>query len=157
MNSPDLCVRHFQRDDIPQLLTMMKELAAFEGYLDAFAVTQSDLEERGLCREPQFRALVAEKPNKPGDLLGMAVFHFIPYTYDLTPDLVLKELYVRESARGFGAGKALIEQVRIEAVAAGCKRIKWLVLASNDRAKAFYQSLGGRRDDQWELWSLDAC
>ena len=148
-------VRSFEREDIPQLLELMIGLAEFEDYRDAFAVQERDLIDRGLGADPQFYAKVAV--SEDGILLGMAVYYLVPFTYDLHPDLVLKELFVRSDARGAGVGQALLDELIEAAKASDCKRIKWLVLASNDPAKRFYETLGGRQDEKWELWQLQVA
>ena len=40
---------------------------------------------------PEFHALIAQ--DQLGEILGMAVYYIVPFTFDLKPDLVLKELY----------------------------------------------------------------
>lgn len=149
-----ISVRRFNGEDIPQLLQLMRELARFEDYLDDFAVTERDIAQRGLSDNRQFGLFVAEADDQPGELLGMAVYYLIPYTFDLSPDLVLKELYVAEHARGMGVGRALMSRIRKAAQHAGARRIRWLVLHSNDNAKRFYASLGARPDRKWENWQL---
>lgn len=56
----------------------------------------------------------------------------------------LKELYVSASARGRGAGEALMSWVARYAAQHGCGRIDWPVKASNARGIAFYERLGAR-------------
>lgn len=56
----------------------------------------------------------------------------------------LKELYVSASARGQGAGEALMAWVARHAAQHGCGRIDWSVKASNARGIAFYERLGAR-------------
>jgi GNAT superfamily N-acetyltransferase len=148
-------IRPFRRADVPVLLELMRELAVFENYGSEFTVTESDLRERGLCSQPDFEVLVAEDREVRGDLLGMAVYYKIPYTYDLTPDFVLKELYVAKGKRSDGIGRALVRQIIDIAKRTKCKRIKWLVMRDNDRAKQFYASLGAAHDPQWENWVLN--
>ncbi len=46
----------------------------------------------------------------------MAVTYIIPWTYDLKPTVILKELFIHESARGEGIGKALMKRVASYAV-----------------------------------------
>lgn len=145
-------VREFNETDIEQLLNLMRGLAAFEHYLDAFAVSRDDLIERGLNGSPQFTALVAVNHND--ELLGMAVYYLVPYTYDLAPDMVLKELFVSEDARSQGVGEALMERLQQDAKSRGCERIKWFVLSDNERAKSFYKRIGGKKDTKWENWTL---
>lgn len=149
-----LMVRPWQRDDAAQLLTLMQGLAEFEGYARDFAVNEQELLRRGLGDVPQFEALVAEREELPGTLLGAAVYYFVPYTFDLRPDLVLKELYIAEHARSMGVGQALMARLKFRAVEAGSKRIKWLVLPDNHRAKRFYEACGAKHDRDWENWSM---
>lgn len=152
--STGIVIREFRRGDIDQLLQLMQKLAAFEHYLDDFCVTETALEERGLSAKPEFRIFVATSRARPNDLLGMAVFYFVPYTFDLRPDLILKELFVSEEARGHGIGRALMQKLIAIADRAGCRRIRWLVLTENAGGKRFYESLGARHDTKWENWQL---
>ena len=149
-----IIVRHFERQDVTALRQLMVELAVFERYDDAFAVTEQDIIDRGLGNDPQFWALVAHVAGKPRDLLGMLVYYFIPYTYDLSPEMVVKELYVEAEARGKRIGEQLMLGAKDVARDAGCKRIKWLVLDDNERAKQFYAGLGAQKDEKWENWRL---
>ncbi len=148
-------VRTAGPSDADALLAMMRELAEFEGYAESLKVTSADLIARGLAPagEPQFTAFVAERPGDDG-LLGYAVVLETPFTYDLRPTLTLKELYVREDARGTGAGTALFDQVLAHGRARGAGRLKWDVLPTNEPARAFYRRAGGAPDVDWERWIL---
>ncbi len=134
---------------------MMRGLAEFERYLEEFAVTEPDLEERAFGPDPECRITVAED-RASGVLVGYAVTVSTPFTYDLKPTVTLKELYVCEPARSRGVGRALLQAVAADAVEAGAGRLKWDVLAGNRRAEAFYRSLGGRRVRKWIPYSMDA-
>lgn len=145
-------VRRAGAGDATALLLLMRALARFEGYLEQFRLTETDLLERGLGRQSrqEFTALVADDGS--GGLLGYAVVCSLPFTYDLSPNLLLKELYVEDSRRGLGVGRALMMAVMAEGRARGCARLKWDVLQGNTRAQAFYRSLGGAPDVRWEGW-----
>lgn len=151
---PNLRVRSFTEADIPELLELMKGLARFEGYIDHFVVTRDDLAAHGLGPSPRFEAFVAEVEGVEG-LVGMAVVYQIPWTYDLRPTLVMKELFVRESGRGRGVGGALLQRVAERAVELDCPRVLWTVLSTNEGARRFYSSAGARKDEVWEPWGLD--
>lgn len=140
--------------DAEALLALMRELARFEGYDEQFKVTAADLLARGLEPKdtPEFVAFVAERPDEAP--LGYAVVVETPFTFDLRPTVTLKELYVREAARGAGAGCALFEQVLMHGRARGAGRLKWDVLPLNERARAFYRHAGGAPDADWERWVL---
>ncbi len=150
-----LVLRFFEQCDVSQLLELMEALAVFEQYSDSFAVTVAEIEQRGLSAHPEFHALIAHEQSSPDLLLGMAVFYYIPFSFDLTPELVLKELYVRPEAQGKGIGRALMRRLTDIARDSACRRIKWLVLHDNEKAKAFYAGLGAHQDVKWENWCFD--
>lgn len=145
-------VRRARTSDSTKLLVLMRELARFEGYIEQFCVTEDDLLERGLCdgSSQQFFAFVAAAGN--GELLGYALVYVVPFTFDLRPNLILKELYIKETTRGVGIGHALMAAVLGFANELGCGRLKWDVLPGNTAAQAFYRSIGGAPDTDWESW-----
>ncbi|WP_181176170.1 GNAT family N-acetyltransferase [Mesorhizobium sp. B2-3-4] len=151
MSKAAMIVRPFARQDVGAVLALMQALAVFEGYDDKFRVTEADVIEHGLGPSPRFGVLVAEVDN---EITGIAVHYLIPWTYDLKPVVVLKELYVAESARGMSVGHALVTRLRDHAVGIGASAVKWTVLRSNMPAKAFYRSLGARADEIWDPWLL---
>ena len=147
-------VRSFEKADVPELIELMRGLARFEGYIDDFRVTEQDLIEHGLGEQRRFEAFVAQE-TAAGPLLGMAVVYLIPWTYDLRPTMVLKELFVAGAARGRGFGEALMKNVARRAAELDCPRLVWTVLQSNEPAVAFYRGLGATRDRVWHSWGLD--
>lgn len=146
-------VRPFMHADVGELLELMRGLARFEGYIDDFVVTEQDLVRFGLGAEPAFEAFVAEGSDGRG-LLGMVVLYRIPWTYDLRPTLVMKELFVRDDARGRGVGQALLKRAAARAREIDCPRLIWTVLPSNTAAKRFYSAAGATQDLDWEHWQL---
>jgi ribosomal protein S18 acetylase RimI-like enzyme len=146
-------IRRAVAADVPQLLVLMRKLAAFEGYLDRFAITESDLLERGfLSSRAEFVAWVAAGSN---ELQAYALVYSIPFTFDLRPTVVLKELFVDESARSRELGSDLFQAVIRYARSIDARLIRWQVLPSNEAAKRFYRRLGGESDANWESWVLD--
>jgi ribosomal protein S18 acetylase RimI-like enzyme len=147
-------IRRAVAADAPQLLSLMRGLAQFEGYDDRFAVTVETLLERGLSsqRPPEFFAWVAETNGK---LVGYAVIYVIPFTFDLRPTLVLKELFVDSAARGRNFGQGLMQAVIEHGRSVNARLIRWQVLPSNEPAKAFYRQYAARVDADWENWFLD--
>jgi len=138
--------------DVPHLLPLMRELAVFEKYDGAFAVTEEILREQGFRRSPpDFYCLVAEEA---GQLIGMLVYYFVPFTYRAKPNLIIKELYVAERHRSQGIGGLLMNAVAAEAAKANCGRIKWWVAKWNTRSIQFYQRLGGKIDEEWHEFQM---
>ncbi len=132
----------------------MQALAEFENYAQEFAVTENDLITFGLGESSVFEAHVAEC-SVTQDLVGMAVSYTIPWTFDMLPTVVLKEMFVRPGSRGLGVGKALFSRVVQDANEVGASRVNWTVMEGNCSAEAFYADLGGRRDDKWQNWTLE--
>lgn len=156
MDSTDsVIVRRFVESDAPELLELMKELAVFEGYIEDFRVTEGDLCHHGLGENPRFIAYVA-MDSRSQSLEGMAVTYLVPWTYDLRPTLVLKELFVRRASRGRKIGERLLRRVARLALKSGAPRLVWQVLGGNSAAANFYDKLGGQHDRKWQNWQLSS-
>ena len=145
-------IRKAVEADIPNLLPLMRELAEFEKYAESFAVTEAVLRERGFRRSPpEFHCLVAEKG---GELVGLLVYYFVPFTYRAKPNLIIKELYIAKQHRSRGVGKLLMQAVAKEAARSGCGMIKWWVAKWNKRGIEFYKLLGATIDSDWHEFQL---
>jgi GNAT superfamily N-acetyltransferase len=145
-------IRCAVESDIPGLLRLMRELARFEKYDQAFAVTEETLREQGFrCSPPDFHCLVAEDE---AALVGFLVYYFVPFTYRAKPNLIIKELYVVEAGRSQRVGELLMRAAAKEAARTGCGLIKWWVAKWNDRAIQFYERLGARIDHDWHEFQL---
>ncbi|MDC7825017.1 GNAT family N-acetyltransferase [Pseudomonas sp. BLCC-B13] len=138
--------------DVPMLLALMRELAAFEDYLMQFAVDEQALRQRAFGPAAQCQVFVAETGR---ELLGYALALLIPFTYDLRPTVRLKELYVRPARRSSGLGRQLLVELAHWAIEQGAGRLHWDVLAGNERAESFYQRLGGRPVQKWIAYEMD--
>ncbi|MET0535609.1 MAG: GNAT family N-acetyltransferase [Steroidobacter sp.] len=147
-------IRRAVASDATQLLALMRGLAQFEGYDDRFAVTVDALLERGFSshRAPEFIAWVAEFDSK---LVGYAVIYVIPFTFDLRPTLVLKELFIDTAARGRNFGHGLMAAVIEHGRSLNARLIRWQVLPSNEPAKRFYRQHAAQVDGDWENWFLE--
>jgi GNAT superfamily N-acetyltransferase len=145
-------IRKATEADVSQLLPLMHELAEFERYADAFAITEEILREHGFRRSPpDFYCLVAEEN---GTLAGILVYYFVAFTYRAKPNLIVKELYVAESHRRKGVGKLLMKAVAQEAECAGCGMIKWWVAKWNTRGIEFYERLSAKIDPDWHEFQM---
>jgi diamine N-acetyltransferase len=145
-------VRLARPDDADALIGMMRALAVFEGYLPRFRVTADDLRARAFGPDAQCGILVAQGDD--GGLAGYAVWLVQPFTYDLRPTVILKELFVDTAYRRDGIASHLLARLRCEAERIGAGQIRWLVLPSNDAAKRLYRRFGGSQDTDWEHWRM---
>lgn len=150
MTELSIDVREAQPKDLTELLELMIRLADFESYRDKFSVTQEDLEQR-LFMQKDFHVLVAESENQ---LVGMLVYYYLPFTYDLKPWIYIKELFVNAEFRAMKTGQKLMQALAIEAKRVDATKIRWDVLNTNEPAQKFYSSLGAQADKEWALYGL---
>ncbi len=146
-------VRHWQPEDIPEVFLLMHQLAVFEEYEDSFKVSHESLERQGFGETPAFQCLVATEIDSK-KIIGILVYMLIPYTASTKSILYIKELMIDASARGNGAGKALMQQAAKEAKAADCIGMRWTVANWNEAAKKFYESLGATGNPVWVEYGI---
>ncbi|MGL4281386.1 MAG: GNAT family N-acetyltransferase, partial [Albidovulum sp.] len=75
-----------------------------------------------------------------GEVAGFAIRQHHPSTWVMGEDCYLEDLFVAEIARGHGAGRALIDDLRTLAKAKGWHRLYWHTDRNNARARALYDS-----------------
>ncbi len=131
--------------DVALLRTMIRELAEFERELELVTISEDDLARDGFGENPRFRALISEWNGQPA---GYALF-FNYFSTWIGRGLFLEDLFVRETFRGQGVGRALLAEVARIAVDEHCYGIHWEVLDWNEKAIAFYKALGAEFRDRW--------
>lgn len=135
---------------MPQVLHLIKELAAFEKEPDTVEITVEDLENDGFGTPPAFHCFVAELNSK---IEGIALI-YNRYSTWKGKILHLEDLIVSESMRGSGMGTALLDEVIKYGHALGAKRINWEVLDWNEPAIAFYEKKGANVMRDWDVVQL---
>lgn len=145
--SSHIIIRKALESDIDQIWVLMKELAVFEKYIEAFAITPEVVRESGFRKiPPDFYCLVAEDNGK---IAGMLVYYFLPYTAQNRPAIYMKELFVDEGHRGQRIGELLMHALREEAKQHNCTQIKWTVAPWNESGIRFYERLGAIENRDW--------
>lgn len=145
-------IRPATRDDVPTLLALIRELAAYERKRHKAVVTEDDLLRDGFGPQPKFRALIAEWD---GQAAGYASFFYFYSTFLGRPALFLEDLFVLDRFRGKRIGKDLLAAVAKLAVAEGCFGLRWEVLDWNRPAIEFYEKLGATFLNERKLVSFD--
>lgn len=139
--------------DLPQVLVLIRELAAYVGAAEAVTLSLEAMQRDGFGPAPVFSFFVLE--DKTGDLIGLALF-YTAYSTWKGRMLYLEDLVVTKAARRGGLGRLLFDAVVAEARATGAVRLKWQVLNSNKPALAFYHKLGATIEGEWLNGNLDA-
>jgi GNAT superfamily N-acetyltransferase len=138
--------------DIPTILELIGELAAYEREPDAVEATEQMIRTALFGASPVASCHVAELD---GEVVGFALWYVTFSTWRGLAGLWLEDLFVRPAARGHGFGKALLQQLAAVCVERGYARFEWWVLDWNVDAQGFYRSLGARPEDEWTVWRLD--
>lgn len=138
---------------VPELLTLIRELARFERLEHEVEATVASLRKALFGPQSAAGALIAHCDGKAA---GYAVYFSTFSSFIGRPGLWLEDLYVRPPFRKRGIGRQLIEAVARVAAKRNCGRFEWTALNWNKDALDFYRRLGARALDEWILIRLDA-
>lgn len=135
-----LKVRAARASDACQLITLFEEHAEFEGQIlppDPYLAERlgSWIQNRSDDRW----CWVVEKE---GRLYGYATCLVQFNSWKAQSYLYLDCLYLRQSARGLGLGKLLLQEVANQAKGMKIKEVQWQTPMTNESAKSFYQKMG---------------
>ena len=130
-------------------------LRAFATYVDRLFDYHTDAATiaRDLFGEaPRASAALALVDGAPA---GVAVWYFTYATFSAQRGLYIEDIFVLPQYRRQGLGKAFWAYMAGEALREGATRMEWLVLDWNEKAKAFYLSLGGKQAAEWQSFHLE--
>jgi GNAT superfamily N-acetyltransferase len=144
-------IRPATADDVALIMHFVRELAEFERAADKVVATEPLLHDALFGAHPAAEAEIASLDGKP---VGMALFFHNFSTWTGWRGLYLEDLYVTPEARGSGVGKALLQHLAALAVERGCTRFEWSVLDWNEKAIAFYRSMGAEPMEEWTVYRV---
>lgn len=140
-----MIIRDAIKEDMPQVLDLIKELAIFEKEPDAVEIDLVVLEKEGFSENPLFICFVAEVNH---EVVATALIYYRFSTWK-GRSLHLEDLIVKEEMRGKGIGEALYKKVMQFAFDQGIKRVAWDVLDWNTPAIKFYERSGATIMKEW--------
>ena len=138
-------------DDVPVILELIRDLAAYERAPDEVTATEQQLADVLFGERPAAEVLLAFEDKSP---VGFAVYFYNFSTWLGRPGLYLEDLFVKSERRGNGYGRALLVELAKIARDRGCGRMEWAVLDWNESAIKFYGSLGAKPMDEWTVFRL---
>jgi GNAT superfamily N-acetyltransferase len=145
-------VRKLEPADLPRLLELIDGLADYEKLARPDAAARQRLATDAIADPPRFSTLLAEIDRH---VVGYAIFFFTYSTFRAKSTLYLEDVFVLPEFRSQGAGVALFRACAREAVAHGCARMEWQVLAWNTPSIEFYERLGAHHQADWLPFRLD--
>jgi GNAT superfamily N-acetyltransferase len=149
--TPRIAVRTATIEDVPLILTFIRELAEYEKLAHEVLAREEDFREALFGARAVAEAIIASVDGEP---VGYALFFRNFSTFLGKPGLYLEDLYVRPSFRGRGAGRALFEHLARLVVERGWGRFEWSVLDWNAPSIAFYKKMGATAMDEWTVFRL---
>ena len=148
----DFKIDALQREDVPELLALIRELARFEKLEHEVESTVELLSKAFFDSKPAAGALIARHGRETA---GYAIYFYTFSTFVGRKGIWLEDLYVRPQFRKHGLGKALIESVARVGVEQGCGRFEWTALNWNKTALDFYDKLGAKALNEWVLLRMN--
>jgi GNAT superfamily N-acetyltransferase len=148
-------VRPVRPDDVPAVLGMVRELAAYERAEHEALMTEEQLHAALFGESPALFGHVAVADGL-GDVepAGFALWFLNFSTWRGTHGIHLEDLYVRPGHRGSGLGRELLRTLAELCVARGFSRLEWSVLDWNTPSIDFYRAAGAEPMDGWTVFRL---
>lgn len=141
----NIVIRKAKKEDIPDIILLIKELALYEKAPEQVSITKEELEIDGFGNNPLFWIILAEQEKK---IVGMS-FYYIRYSTWKGKCLYLEDIIVKEEKRGKGIGKLLFDATIEEAKKIDAALLTWQVLEWNSPAINFYKKYNATLDAEW--------
>lgn len=143
-------IRFATRNDIPEILGFIKELAEYEKMSDEVIADENLLEE-WIFDKNKAEVIFAMHEGRP---VGFALFFHNFSTFLGRAGIYLEDLYVSPEYRKLGYGKELLSTLAKIAKERGCGRLEWCCLDWNRPSIDFYKSLGAVPMDIWTTYRV---
>ncbi len=138
-----ITIRKAQKDDLPAIYALVKELALYERSPESVTATIEDYYQD--FEDNIFESIVAERNS---EVIGMALY-YMTYSTWRGRMLYLEDFVVKESERKLGIGKLLFDEVIEIAKSKKAVLLKWQVLDWNDPAIQFYKKYDTIFENEW--------
>jgi len=147
----DLRIERVTETDIGAVLSLIKDLAAYEMMSDDVVATEDDIRSSLFSSPPSAEALIARIGT---EAIGFALFFHNFSSFLGRPGLYLEDLFVKPEWRGRGYGRQLLVALARLAVERQCGRMEWSVLDWNELAMKSYRGVGAAPLNEWTVWRL---
>ncbi len=150
-NLQKLCIRPAIEQDIPVILSLIKELAVYEKLDNQVVNSEESIKKTLFGQNSYAKSEIAYWGDEPA---GMVIFFYNYSTFLGKPGFYIEDLFVREKFRGKGIGKAIFLKCAQLAREKDCGRMEWLVLKWNP-AREFYEKMGAYPLTEWVNYRMD--
>ena len=146
-----LCIRPATEDDVPLILSFIRELAEFERLSHEVSATEGILRQSLFGERRGVEVLIGCYGDEPA---GFALFFHNFSTFLGRPGIYLEDLYVKPEFRGRGIGRGLLAHLAKLAKERNCGRLEWSVLDWNEPAIGLYEAIGAVPMDDWTVYRV---
>ncbi len=137
---------HFAtKEDLPEVMDLIFELATYERAPEEFTITLEELERDGFGDKRIYEIILAKENNV---IAGMA-FYYYAYSTWKGKCIYLEDIIVKEPLRGKGIGRLLFDAVVLKCKEVNAHRLMWQVLDWNQPAINFYNKYNANLDPTW--------
>lgn len=147
-------IRPARIEDTPLILSLIKELAAYEKLSGEVAATEDGIRKTLFGKRPYAETLIGEYQ---GIAVGFALFFHNYSTFLAKPGIYLEDLYIKPAYRGKGFGSRMLAHIASLAKERSCGRFEWSVLDWNTPAIRTYEKLAAVPMKEWRLYRLSGA
>lgn len=137
--------------DIPLILSFIKELAEYEKLLHEVVATEDLLKETLFGEHAHAEVCLGYLNQAP---VSFALYFHNFSTFLGRPGIYLEDLFVKPEARGKGIGQKMLAYLAHLAKSRKCGRLEWWVLDWNETAINFYKRIGAKAMDEWTVYRV---
>ena len=140
--------------DVPLLVSLIRELAAYEHLTEQCHASEFLLAEHLFGDKPAAEAVILLSDTPEHAAVGYALYYPTFSTFLARPGLYLEDIYVQPGYRNRGLGKSVFAFLAKLCAARNYGRLEWTVLDWNAPSIAFYETLGAKRMAEWQIMRL---
>ena len=148
---PEIGIRAATEEDVPLLLSLIRELAGYERLSHEVSATEDLLRIHLFGERRAAEAVIGQHADEPA---GFALFFPNFSTFLGRPGIYLEDLFVSPEFRGKGIGRAMLAYIAGLAKERGCGRLEWSVLDWNEPAIKLYRGIGAIPMDEWTVYRV---
>src|SRR5579872_6922531 len=138
-------------EDVPLILSFIKELAEYEKLSHEVIATETILKETLFGDNVHAEVVIGYLNSEP---VSFALYFHNYSTFLGLPGIYLEDLFVKPEARGMGIGQKMLAYLAHLAKSRKCGRLEWRVLDWNETAIRFYKRIGAKPLNDWIVYRL---
>lgn len=140
-----------KKEELSEILTLLKELAIHENMLDQVKCTTKELEESYL--KNNYVNILSLKVDEK--IIGYAMYYYTFSSFLGLGGLYLEDIYIQEEHRKKGYAKKVFKYLARICKEKNLKRLEWVCLNDNDLGINFYTALNARHMKEWRTYRLE--